>query len=61
MPRLTVKTVLTELLGLIDTSPFKTNQESLDFFRICFKAVLHDRESLRREKKALEIALKERK
>ena len=50
-PKLTVKSVLTELLGVIDTSPLKTNEESLDFMRIALKSILHDRESLQRELK----------
>jgi len=56
--KITLKNVLTEFLALMDQSPGEDNQDSMDIARICLKCLLHDRESLRREKKALEAILR---
>lgn len=57
----TVKRLLTEFLGLMDQSPGKNDRDSADIARICLKSILHDQESLRREKKALETMLRNQK
>lgn len=56
--KLTAKAVLLELLGVMNESPSKDDQDSLIFARIALKSILHDRESLHREIIALQKMLR---